>query len=261
MNTVFESLAFGWRTRRAWWFTASARTRARFARTTLGGFWLGLSNLLSIAALSIVYGTVFKVQDFTHYVVFLGTGLVVWNSLAAAINSAPSLFEVNSGHLKNTNLHPVFYTLEEWAFQSQTFFQSLFMVLLGLTFFEHGLIRNFLVAGWLPTLNLLLFIYWLPLVICILGARYRDLYQLVPIIVQLAFLLSPILYQKKSLGSLGWIADFNPVYRVLSPLRHALLSCEVNFAESSFIFLFNLLGVGLGLYLLGRSRRELPFLL
>ena len=87
---IIESLAYGWRSRRAWWFTATSRTRARFARTALGGFWLGLSNLLSIAALSLVYGTVFKVQDFSNYAVFLGTGLVVWNALAAAIGSFPS---------------------------------------------------------------------------------------------------------------------------------------------------------------------------
>ena len=90
MNIIVESCAYGWRTRRGWWFTATARTRARFARTALGGFWLGLSNLLSIAALSLVYGTVFKVQDFAHYVVFLGTGLVVWNTIAAAVGSAPA---------------------------------------------------------------------------------------------------------------------------------------------------------------------------
>ena len=53
-----------WQMRRAWWFTATARTKARFARTFLGSFWLGLSNLLSIGALALVYGTVFKVQDF-----------------------------------------------------------------------------------------------------------------------------------------------------------------------------------------------------
>ena len=38
-----------------------------------------LSNLLSIAVLAVVYGTVFKVQDFSNYVVYLGIGLVVWN--------------------------------------------------------------------------------------------------------------------------------------------------------------------------------------
>ena len=77
MKAVFKSLRYAWFSRRAWWFTATARTRARFARTALGSFWLGLSNLFSIAALALVYGTVFQVQDFPHYVVYLGTGRVL----------------------------------------------------------------------------------------------------------------------------------------------------------------------------------------
>ena len=39
-----------------------------FCAHFFGSFWLGLSNLLSIAALALVYGTVFKVQDFNTYV-------------------------------------------------------------------------------------------------------------------------------------------------------------------------------------------------
>jgi len=259
MNIIIEAFVYGWRSRRAWWFTATARTRARFARTALGGFWLGLSNLLSIAALSLVYGTVFKVQDFSNYVVFLGTGLVIWNAVAAAIGSAPGLFEMNATHLKNSNLHPIFYTLEEWAFQVQTFFQSLVMVLLGLSFFKHDLILNFLAFSWLPLVNLLLFLYWVPLAVCIMGARFRDFYQLVPIVLQLGFLLSPILYDKKNLGQFAWTANFNPIYRILSPLRQVLLRGEVNVSQSVAVLAFNLLGLLLALWLLGRDRKVLPF--
>lgn len=259
MNSIYESLAYGWRSRRAWWFTATARTQARFARTALGGFWLGLSNLFSIAALSLVYGTVFQVQDFSHYVVFLGTGLVVWNTLSASIGSAPNLFEANASHLKNTNLHPIFYTLEEWAFQVQTFFQSFLMVLLGLASFKHDLFLNLLMFSWLPLFNVLLFLYWVPLAVCILGARFRDLYQLLPIVLQLGFLLSPILYQKKNLGRFAWTADFNPIYRILSPLRQALQDGEVNFHQSIVVLIFNMLGLLLALWLLAKDRKHLPF--
>ena len=92
--------------------SATARTKARFARTALGSFWLGLSNLFSIGVLAAVYGTVFKVQNFTSYVVYLGIGLVVWNSISSAVGGAPNLFEHNRDHLHNTNLHPIFYTLK-----------------------------------------------------------------------------------------------------------------------------------------------------
>ena len=260
MTTVTETLRFAWSSRRAWWFTATARTRARYARTALGSLWLGLSNLLSIAALSIVYGTVFRVPNFNSYVVYLGTGLVVWNSMATAIGAAPSLFDHNSSHLRNTNLPPIFYTLEEWAFQVQTFFQSLALVLLALSFFQPTLLWHLLSAGLLPLLNVLLFIYWLPLVLCLAGVRYHDLFQLVPIVLQLLFLVSPILYERKTLGHLSWTADVNPLYRVLSPLRHSLLHGELKWEQGIFLFLFNLIGVWLGVWLLERQRRILPFL-
>ncbi|MCS5691377.1 ABC transporter permease [Cyanobium sp. FGCU-6] len=260
MNTAVNSLRFGWQSRRAWWFTATARTRERFARTALGSFWLGLSNLLSISVLAVVYGTVFKVSDFNAYVVYLGTGLVTWNAIAASVQSAPNLFKNNAANLKNTNTDPIFYTLEEWSFQLQTFLQSFGLVLVILSLFQPTLLPHLFTAGLLPFLNLLLFIYWFPLLICLLGARYEDFFQLVPIVLQLMFLLSPILYKKEALGHLSWTADLNPLYRVLSNLRHALIHGELKLSHTLLILLANLIGLLLAVWLLGRQRHKLPFL-
>ena len=259
-RSVRSTLKEAWRMRRVWWFTASARTRARFVRTYFGSFWLGLSNLFSVAVLAAVYGTVFKVQDFQTYVVYLGLGLVVWNTMAAGISAAPTLFEHNHSHVHNTNLNPVFYTLEEWSFQLQTFVMSCLLVVGVLSFFQLTLIP-YLFVGWLPILNLLLFLYWFPVLICLVGTRYRDLYQLVPVALQLVFLLSPILYEKKNLGPMQWTANLNPLYRVLSPIRHTLMSGEVMWAQNSVIFLVNLVGIWLAIKIINRERPNLPFLI
>jgi lipopolysaccharide transport system permease protein len=259
MSTV-NALRVGWKTRRAWWFTATSRTRDRFARTALGSLWLGLSNLFSIAVLAFVYSAVFKVTDFSSYVVYLGTGLVVWNSIAGAVQSGPTLFRANAGNIKNTNIHPIFYSLEEWSFQLQTFLQSFLLVLLFLSFFQPTLLPHLLTAGLLPLINVLLFIYWFPLLLCLVGARYEDFFQLVPIALQLMFLLTPILYRRETLGSLGWTADFNPLYRVLSNLRHALIQGEFKIGQVSLIFLLNIIGILFSVWLLERQRRQLPFL-
>ena len=259
--SVRDTLKEAWRLRRVWWFTATARTRARFARTFLGSFWLGLANLFSIAALAAVYGTVFKVQDFNTYVVFLGIGLVVWNAIASAVGSAPNLFEHNQVHVHNTNLNPIFYTLEEWSFQVQTFLQSFLLVLIALSFFQPSVFVHLLISGWLPLLNLALFIYWLPLLVCLLGARYRDLYQLIPILLQLVFLLSPILYKKENLGPLAWTANVNPLYRILSPVRHSLMSGQVQWPADLLLLGLNVLGIWFAIRLLNRERPVLPFLI
>ena len=259
--TLLSTLKDAWRMRRAWWFTATSRTQARFARTFFGSFWLGLSNLLSIAVLALVYGTVFNVQDFSTYVVYLGIGLVVWNGISSSIASSPNLFEHNHAQVHNTNLNPIFYVLEEWAFQVQTFLQSFALVLLALSYFQHNLLLNLLLCSWLPLLNLFLFLLWAPMIVCLLGARYRDFYQLVPIVLQLVFLLSPILYRKDNLGSMAWTANLNPLYRVLSPLRHSLMTGELQWPICLLLLMINGVAICVALRWLNRERPNIPFLI
>ena len=257
--SVLELFRYAVATRRAWWFTATARTRARFARTIFCSFWLGLSNLLSIAVLALVYGTVFRVADFRGYVLYLGFGLVLWNSLSSAIAAAPNLLEHQAPLLKNTSLNPIFYTLEEWAFQLQTFGQSFLLVILTLGFMQPVVWLNLFTAGLLPLLNFLLALYWIPLIICLFGARYRDLYQLVPIVLQLLFLLSPILYQARNLGRFAWTADVNLLYQLLAPLRDALLHGHGHPGRGAVMLCVNSVGTWIALWLLNRNRAALPF--
>ena len=183
---------------------------------------------------------------------------MVWNGISSAIGFA-NLFEHNHSQVHNTNLNPIFYVLEEWAFQLQTFLQSFALVVLALSCFQHDLLLNLLFYCWLPLLNLFLFLFWVPMIVCLLGARYRDFYQLVPILLQLVFLLSPILYRKDNLGSMAWTANLNPLYRVLSPVRHSLMAGEVQLSVGFLLLAINILGICVSLFWLNRERSNIPF--
>ena len=257
---AIDTLVYAFKSRRAWWFTATARTRARFVRTTLGSFWFGFSNLLSILLLGFVYGTVFKVDNFQTYFLYLGLGLVIWNSIKGCISAAPLLFEYNSNNIKNLNLHPIFYSLEEWAFQVQTFAQSFALVFIVLALFNPQIIANFLFFAWLPLINLFIFFYWVPLILCLIGARFTDFSQFVPLFTQLIFLVSPILYQKKMMGALSWLADWNPIYQVLSPVRQSIIDGEIIWNQSILLLIVNVFGCLVSVALLEKTRKKLPFL-
>jgi len=260
IKAVTEPLVVGWQSRRAWWFAASTRTREEFARTSLGNIWLGLSNLLTILTLAFVYANVFRVPQFNEYVLFLGLGLVIWNSIAGSLMSAPNLFRRNRDNIINSNKHPIFYSLAEWAYQVQTLLQSIVMILAVLSFLKNDLFLNFLKAGILPMFNLLVLIYWLPLLICMLGTWFDDIAQLMPTILQLLFLVSPILYDKKILGQIAWVADINPLYWVLDGLRHSLLTGSLSLSNVGKVFLFNIIGLFGSLLILRFQRRQIPFL-
>tara|TARA_B100000579_G_scaffold318257_1_gene267780 strand:- start:2169 stop:2948 length:780 start_codon:yes stop_codon:yes gene_type:complete len=258
---LLDNFTFAFKTRKAWWYTATSRSRARFARTTLGSFWLGFSNLLSIGTLGLVYGTVFSVKDFNSYFVYLGFGLVIWNAISSSIANSPYLFSHNSSNIKNLNLKPIFYTLEEWSFQIQTFIQSFILVFFVFLFFKFSILLNLLLFSWLPFINLLIFIYWFPVIICLISVRFTDIAQFVPIVLQLVFLTSPILYRKESLAGLDWITNLNFIYQVLDPLRSSIINGDVNYQNSIFILIFNLIGLLFTIRFLNKEAKNLPFLL
>ena len=257
---LVDNYKFAFKTRKAWWYTATSRSRARFARTTLGSFWLGLSNLLSIATLGIVYGTVFSVDNFVSYFIYLGFGLVIWNTMSASISNSPQLFAHNASNIKNMNLKPIFYTLEEWSFQLQTFIQSFILVFFVFLFLKFSLLYNLLIYSWIPFLNLFIFLYWFPVIICLISVKYNDIAQLVPIVLQLVFLTSPILYTRESLGSLSWITNFNFIYQILDPLRESIIEGLISYNESFIILFFNFIGLFVTMTLLKYESKKLPFL-
>ena len=139
-------------------------------------------------------------------------------------------------------------------------FQSFLIGFFALIFFVSSIFINLFIAI-LPLFNFLIFMFWCPLLICLLGVRFRDIYQLVPILLQLTFLLSPILYMKENLGNLLWIVNLNPIYLVISQLRDSIIEGRLNFIPIISVLFMNFIGVIFSLLYLNRLRSKIPFLL
>ncbi len=253
-----QGLFYGYRTARAWWYSAWLRTLARFSRTTLGSFWMGLSNLLSVAVLGVVYSTVLKVADPLVYIVYLGFGITIWGLISQASLAGSGLFIQRRDQLLSNAMPSIFYCLEEWAFQLQTFAQAFIVVLLAFAFIQPTLLLNAISFFWLPLLNLALFSFWMIVLMAVLGARYKDFAQLMPILLQLLFLVSPILYKREGLGKLQFLADFNPFYQALAPVRDALIEGRLHLRTELLVLSLNLLAVVLAGLLLEKLRYRLP---
>ena len=80
-------------------------------------------------------------------------------------------------------------------------------IIIFITFFSPNILINFLIFSPIHLLNFFLFLLWLPLIICLTAVKFQDLYQLIPIVTQLIFLLSPIIYIEKNLGDYAFIAE------------------------------------------------------
>lgn len=246
------------RSARVWWYSAWLRTLARFSRTLFGSFWLGLSNLLSVALLSLVYGTVLKVADPLNYSIYLGIGLTAWGIISQSMIAGCGIFSTRRDQLVNNGLPALFYCLEEWSFQIQTFSQAFVIIIAAFAFIKPVILLHTVLYAWLPLINLFLFCLLALLAMSTLGARFKDVEQLTPIVLQLLFLLSPILYKRDGLGSLTFLADMNPLYRILHSVRAAIIEGKVSYLNESTSFIVIILGCILLMRLLKSIRYKLP---
>ncbi len=135
------------------------------------------------------------------------------------------------------------------------------MVILILSLFKYNLIFNLIIFGLFPLFNIFLFIYWFPLLISLVGTRFRDLTQLIPVALRLIFLTSPILYNKDSLGQIKWISNLNPIYLLIDNFRSSLIAGNFFLLDNLSMFLLNLFGLYFSLYLYLKLKRALPFYL
>ncbi len=218
-----------------WWYTAWTRTKARFVRTYLGSLWIGLSNLLAVCVLGSVYRFIFNVDNFKYYFGYLGVGITVWGFISGAILSSSAVFQNTRDRSLNSEFTPSYFFLEEIIFQFYSLIQASIPILLVLIVI--GTINPLsLVVAILPFINLFLVVFFISGVISLIGAKFKDIAQLVPVILQLIFLSSPIMFFKEAMGRAFIISKYNILYRSLSSVRTALLDGNISLT-TQLIFL------------------------
>ena len=225
-------------------YLAWCRNKARFVKTKLGSFWIGLTNLLQIGCLAFVYTVVFNIEDKKEYIAYIAFGVLFWNSLSMLISDFTTLLNRSRDRLLSTSLNIFDVILEEYIFAIQNLFISTSMVFPVVFIINPDIISSFFTLKFFFGLILyLLNILVLAIFMSGIGLISPDLYQLIPIILQLSFLTSPILYFKTTLSGKEWIFKLNPFYRPVGIVRDAIIFPEeINLKELfSSIFIFSLI--------------------
>lgn len=209
-----------------WWYTAWTRTKARFIRTYLGNIWIGLSNLLAVCALGSVYRYIFNVSNFKYYFGYLGIGITIWGFIAGSILASSSIFQTSKIKSLNSEFTPSYFFLEEVFFQLYCFLQSSLPVIIVLLII--GVVNPLTIfTSIIPAINLFFVTFIVSGLIALIGAKYKDIAQLIPVILQLIFLASPIMFYKEAMGRAYIISEYNIIYRSLDSVRTALLDGQI----------------------------------
>lgn len=249
----------GFRLWRIWFLLGWQDLRLRYRRSILGPFWITLSMAIMIYSMGFLYAKLFKV-DLTVYYPYLAAGMITWNFISTIINESTDVFFTNAHFIKQIKLPYSVYILRMLTRNSIIFMHNL-VAALPIIFYFHVpvtfstclvLVINF------AFLNVCAFNY--ALIVAIIGTRFQDIKQIIISLIQIIFLLTPIMWMPAMIPErFGFFATYNPFYQLINAIREPLLGQVPGLF--TYVYLLSFLGVGFMLMflLMLRARHRIAF--
>lgn len=195
--------------------------RLRYRGSILGPFWLTLSTAIMVATLGFLYAELFH-TDIHQYLPFLALSQVLWFFLATLVGDACTCFTQAEGMIH--------------AVRMPLFLHAVRTVVRNVLVMAHNIVVIVAVdlifqvwPGWHGLIAIPGLFVWLidALAICLLlgafCARFRDIGPIVGSVMQIAFFLTPVLWQPSQLGAKAVYLPLNPFFALIEIVRAPLL--------------------------------------
>lgn len=219
-----------WACRYFWLSLVQIDLRARYRRSILGVGWSLLRPIAFTVILCLVFQRLFRRTDVWSYAPYLLSGLTCWDYIVTATKQGCQCFFHGESYIRQHPSPIAIFPLRTALAESFHFLVAL-SVLLGLSFFIHGLSHVWALWSLVPTCVLLFCLVWaLALLAGFMNVYFQDTQHLLDVFFQILFYATPIIYYPSDLGNgrLNWLVTHcNPLVPFLQLLRDPILHGQV----------------------------------
>ena len=237
--------------------------RSRFVRSSLGGIWMILHPLAQVAIYALVLSAVLKaklpnIDNQYAYAIYLMAGMLGWSLFSEVFERSLNIF------IENGNL------IRKMAFPKIT----LPLIVTGSALVNNVLLLGailvvFGLLGHIPTVHVL----WLPLlmvislalalglglILGIINVFMRDIGQIIPIVMQFWFWLTPIIYVADTLPE--EYRDFfyyNPMIGIIEGYQNILVYDKaIDLSTLTYPIILACISMVLALFMYFRANEEM----
>ena len=198
--------------------------RQSYRRSVFGQLWITIGMAVTIAAIGIVFGTLFG-TPLEVFLPYLASGLIMWGLIAGVLNDGNQAFIAAEGMIKQLPLPKIVYIVRVvWrniiiSAHNIVIFPVVILIVGGKT--------SWAILLWpLGVLAAVIALSGLALIFGIIAARYRDLPQIVNAALTVAFYVTPVIWIRESLGDnelVNILVSLNPLNHILQVARLPLI--------------------------------------
>lgn len=238
--------------------------RARFIRSRLGGLWMIIHPLAQAAIFALVLTKVVaaKLPGMTNdkfaYAIYLLSGILAWSLFSEVISRCLTLF-INNGNLLKKIVFPRI-SLPLIVAGSALFNNLLLFVAIIVVFGLLGHVPGVQMV-WVPLLMLvtLALALGIGLILGVLNVFIRDVGQVIPVVLQLGFWFTPIVYTQNAVPeAFRPLLHINPMTTVVQGFQNAMLfNTTPNFVGLGWLVLVTLVLLRGALIMFQRASAEM----
>jgi ABC-2 type transport system permease protein len=220
--------------------------KVKYKRSVLGIAWSLLYPVLMMFVMAAIFSNMFKFSmPGVNYLVYLETGLVMFNYFSEASNLAMSSVVGNFGLINKVYLPKYIFPLSKCIFIGVNFLLTLIPLYAVILLTGTGLNWWHLLLPF-AFLCLFLFTVGFGFLLATISVFLRDMFYIYGIVITIWTYLTPLMYDIKMLNpTFQFIMKFNPLYQYINFARTIILfgNCPTigqfaGCAISSLIFLF-----------------------
>ena len=213
-----------WRYRELFWFLALRDILVRYKQTAIGVAWAVLQPLLMMIVFSLIFGRLAKLpSEGVPYPILVFAALLPWQFFAHSMSSS-SQSVVGSAAIITKIYFPRLVIPTSAVISGAIDFGISFLILIGMMFW-YGIVPTYNII-FLPLFLLLAFISALAvgLWLSALNVEFRDVFYVVPFLVQAGQYLSPVAYSSSVIPE-KWrmLYSLNPMVGVIDGFRWSIL--------------------------------------
>ena len=206
------------------WMLGWFDIRLRYRGSMLGPFWLTLSTAVLVAALGVLYSTLFK-MSLREYLPFLAISQILWSCISTPVAEGCTCFTAVDAVVRSVRMPFVLHAMRSVVRNVAVMAHNLVVIVAVYVYFDMW-------PGWGVLLTLPAMVFWLVNALAItvlLGAfcaRFRDVAPIVGSLMQIMFFVSPVIWKPQQLGAAAAYLPLNPFYSLLEIMRGPMLGTD-----------------------------------
>lgn len=197
--------------------------KQKYRRSVVGFLWSLVAPLLQNLIIGVVFYYLMRF-NMPNYMIYLFSGILIYNLISAVIMQSPYLMINNEGYIKKIYIPKLIFIFEVVILETVNFiFIMISLIVLGLAFRKLHVSLYYLYLP-VPILLTVLFVTGIGIIISIMSVYFRDLIHIVPVVMQAVFFLTPVLYPMSVLPkNMQQVIQLNPLYYYVELFRTPIL--------------------------------------